>query len=88
MAQNCSGARSASSRYEQERLQVLEALEETPMNRVAPQEDDTSAEDTLTDWQKALLDALEDQNNLLYDILGALNALTAAHLTLARQSGT
>ena len=88
MAQNCSGARSASSCYEQERLQVLEALEETPMNRVTPQEEDTSEVEAFTSWQKALLDALEDQNNLLYDILGALNALTAAHLTLARQSGT
>ena len=88
MAQNCSGAQSASSRYEQERLRILQELEEMPMNRVTPQEGDTSEEEAFTCWQKALLDALEDQNNLLYDIVGALNALTAAQLTLARQSGT
>ena len=87
MAQNCSGAQSASSRYEQERLRVLQGLEETPMNRVAPQVDDTSETEAFSDFQKALLDALEDQNNLLYDIVGALNALTAAQLA-RNQSGT
>ena len=88
MAQTCSGARAASSCYEQERLQVLRELEETPMNRVVPQEDETSEAEAFTCWQKALLDALEDQNNLLYDILGALNALVAAQLARAQQSGT
>ena len=88
MAQNCSGASSASSRYELQRLQVLRELEETPMNRVAPQTGDAAEAEVFTDFQKALLDALADQNDLLYDILGALNALTAAHLTLAQQSGT
>ena len=91
MAQrNCSGARSASLSFEQERLQVLRELEDTPTNVINVREESADEEDSTCPctWQEELLDLLDVQNRLLYDILGALNSLTAAQLALRQQSGT
>ena len=91
MAQrNCSGARAASLCYEQERLQVLQELEDTPTNVINVREElaADAAGDCVCTWQEELLLLLEDQNRLLYDILGAMTSLTAAQLALNQQSHT
>ena len=87
--QNCSGARSASLSFEQERLQVLQELEDTPMNIINVREELAEEDSTCPcTWQEELLDLLDTQNRLLYDILGAMTSLTAAQLALGQQSGT
>lgn len=60
-------------------------LEETPMRRVQVQEDADCAPccgcACACGGCPELAALVEEQNKLLYDILGAVNCLTAAHLT-------
>ena len=87
--QNRSGACSASLSFERERLQVLEELENAPMNVINVRQELAEEEgDCPCTWQEELLDLLDTQNRLLYDILGAMTSITATQLALGQQSGT
>lgn len=87
MAQrSCSGAGQASSCFASERLQIRQELEDAPMNQINVREALAAESDACPLWQEELLSLLEDQNRLLYDILGAMTSLTAAQLARDRQT--
>lgn len=68
------------------RLRVRQALENTPVNRVsAPAQ--TAGETSCSCRAAQIAALLEEQTQLLYDILGAVNSLTAAQLAAGQSSG-
>lgn len=70
------------------RLRVRQALENTPMNRVSAPAQAAGETSCACPCRAAQIAALlEEQTQLLYDILGAVNSLTAAQLAAGQPSG-
>lgn len=82
MAQRtCNGTRETSLCRESAWLRRRRELEDMPMARVNVREE-TDAQDGVS---CSLIQLMEAQNRLLCDILGAVNALTAAQLAAAQR---
>ncbi len=78
----CTGTAAASLGYEAGRQCVRRELENMPMSRVDAQEETDSQSCVCLSELTALTRA---QNQLLCDILGAVNALTAAQLAASQR---
>lgn len=78
----CTGAAAAPLCWEAERLRRRRELEDMPMGRVAPQDETCSQSCVCLGELTALT---REQNQLLCDILGAVNALSAAQLIAAQR---
>ena len=67
------------------RLRRRQELEDTPMTRQGTAVDTTAAAQSCTTRQLGtLITLMEEQNRLLYDILGAMTSLTAAQLAASQ----
>ena len=83
MAQRtCTGGQDASLRGEISWLRRRRELEDMPMARINARSDEEEAQDCAA---STLARLVAEQNRLLCDILGAVNALTATQLAAAQR---